>query len=288
MMTRMEQPIKLIPLQPQHIPLGMQLKSWANWNQVEADWRLLLQLSKGGTFVATIQGKPVGTAVTIHYHTFFWIGMVLVNPTYRGKGVGTYLLKAALAYAKPEGAVMLDATALGQPLYQSLGFQAIGEVARLERNTPTLFSIPPHYNIQAMRQKDLGLVIGYDQDKIQFRRALLLQDFYERAPAFAFKALQGETLMGFCLGRSGSHFHHIGPIVADNREVAQALLAQALLAAPRRPLIIDVPIREKDWLAYLVERGFTMQRSFTRMCIGDQQHVHESLQQYAIAGPALA
>lgn len=285
----MDQTIQLVSLQHQHIPLGMQLKTWANWNQVEADWNLLLELSHGGAFVAHYQGKPVGTALTINYQKkFYWIGMVLVDPTYRGLGVGTCLLKAALEYAQPKGTVMLDATALGQPLYQSLGFQIMEKVTRLESPAPILFPVGHPCDIHAMSPADLTAVSAYDQSKVQFNRALLLKNFYDRAPAYAFKAIRGETLVGFCLGRSGSHFHQIGPIMAENPEVAQALLYQALLAAPSRPLIIDVPMAETTWVTSLTQQGFAIQRSFTRMYLGEKQCAHESLNQYAIAGPALA
>lgn len=285
----MEDLIELIPFQQQHIPFGMQLKSWANWNQLEADWNLLLNLSSGGAFVATIGGEPVGTTITINYQeAFYWIGMVLVAPANRGKGIGRHLLKAALTYALPKGPVMLDATALGQPLYQSLGFQVVGEVVRMECEVPTVVPGPSNFEIQNIKQEDLSVLSSYDKRHLQFDRSLLLQDFFKRAPASAFKAVRGESLMGYCLGRAGSHFHHIGPIVAENEEIAQALLAAACRTVAQLPLIIDVPNNKEHWVKSLRTRGFTAQRSFARMCNGEQYLTHQSLNPFAVAGPALA
>lgn len=284
----MKDSITLLDLKVEHISLGMQLKEWANWNQVEADWQLLLEMSMGGTFVATFDGKPVGTVVTIPYEEAFnWIGMVLVNPSFRGKGIGTRLLQAALDYAAPIGPVLLDATAMGQPLYTSLGFQSIGEIARLELSLPV--SIPRSGNllIRPMRHNDLIHLMAYDQHKAKFNRAAVLQDFFQRSPGYAFVAYQNEQLVGYCLGRAGSRFEHLGPLVANRQEIAVALLAHALAVAPQRPLIMDIPLTHTDWYAFLLKQGFGLQRLFTRMGLGDQGQALASLDQYAIAGPAL-
>ncbi len=284
----MKDSIALLDLKAEHISLGMQLKEWANWNQVKADWQLLLEMSMGGTFVATFDGRPVGTVVTVPYEEAFnWIGMVLVNPAFRGKGIGTRLLQVALDYAAPIGPVLLDATAMGQPLYTSLGFQSIGEIARLELSLPV--SIPTSVNllIRPMRHNDLIHLMAYDQHKAKFNRATVLRDFFQRSPRYAFVAYQNEALVGYCLGRAGSRFEHLGPLVANQQEIAVALLAHALAAAPQRPLIMDIPLIHTGWQAYLLQQGFSLQRLFTRMCLGDRGQVMDSLSQYAIAGPAL-
>lgn len=277
----------LLAFRNEHIPLGMQLKEWANWNQVEADWKLLLSMSKGGAFVGTYGGKKVGTVVTITYEeAFSWIGMVLVDPRFRGKGMGTSLLKAALDYALPVGPVLLDATAMGQPLYHSLGFQNIGEVARLTLAKPISISASSNLIIKAVQNEYLAPMITYDQGKVKFNRAVVIEDFFQRTPEYALVAYQNERIVGYCLGRVGSRFEHIGPLVADHKEVAKALLSCALAAAPQRSLIMDVPL-QSDWYTWLLQQGFTVQRLFTRMCLGDPKSAFESLAQYAIAGPAL-
>lgn len=277
----------LLAFGEEHIPLGMRLKQWAKWNQVEADWKLLLSMSRGGAFVGTYNDKKVGTLVTVTYNeAFSWIGMVLVDPRFRGKGIGTLLLKAAIEYALPVGPVLLDATAMGQPLYHSLGFQNIGEIARLALAKPVPIAASSNLIIKVVQSEHLASMITYDQEKVTFNRAVVIEDFFQRTPEYALVAYQNERLVGYCLGRVGSRFEHIGPLVADNREVAKTLLSYALAAAPQRALIMDVPL-QSDWYAWLLQQGFAVQRLFTRMCLGDQRKADDSLAQYAIAGPAL-
>ena len=284
----MVESIELIPFRADHIPLGMQLKNWARWNQVAEDWELLLRMSLGGSFVAMYQGKPAGTTLTIAYaNSFSWIGMVLVDPAYRGRGIGTHLLRNALTFAQSQGPVLLDATALGQPLYHSLGFEAIGEVARLQLAAPRSIVSSRVGDIRSVQVEDLPKLLAYDQRKVQFKRAVLLEDFLRRGPAYAFVAYQDQQLVGYTLGRTGSHFHHIGPLVAEKQEVGQALLKQAMAAAPPQALIIDVPMIQEGWYAWLIQQGFFLQRPLTRMCLGSAEKALYSLNQYAIAGPAL-
>src|SRR5215813_13986469 len=100
------------------IPAGMRLKDVSGWNQTEHDWHRFLNASPSGCFVAEANGEVIGTAATISYEDkFAWIGMVLVDPGHRGKGIGTHLLERAVKYldTAKTPTVKLDATPLGKP-----------------------------------------------------------------------------------------------------------------------------------------------------------------------------
>src|SRR5437868_13271028 len=115
------------------IPAGMRLKDIAGWDQTEADWRIFLNASRDGCFVAEVGGVVRGTATTIVYGgRFAWVGMVLVDPEHRGQGMGTALLKKSIAYLDSIQApcIKLDATPLGKPIYEKLGFATEYELER--------------------------------------------------------------------------------------------------------------------------------------------------------------
>src|ERR1700753_4315332 len=78
-------------------------------------------------------GKIVGTAATLPYEDkFAWIGMVLVDPDYRNRGIGTTLLHRAVEYLDGAGieTLKLDATTAGKPLYEKIGFVTEYEIDR--------------------------------------------------------------------------------------------------------------------------------------------------------------
>ena len=56
---------------------------------------MLLQLAPAGSFAAVADDRIVGTAIGIDYGTFGWIAMMLVDPAWRGRGIGARLLEEA-------------------------------------------------------------------------------------------------------------------------------------------------------------------------------------------------
>src|SRR5438105_11990396 len=122
------------------VPLGMRLKEQAGWNQTEADWQRCLDLQPDGCFVAEWNDTPVGTTTTCVFGNVAWIAMVLVDANHRGKGIGKALMNHALEYLDSAGvaSIRLDATPLGQPLYEKLGFRVQFPLARFEG------VLPPH------------------------------------------------------------------------------------------------------------------------------------------------
>ena len=117
------------------IPAGLRLCRLANWNQVAADWQFFLDSSPYGCRVAEDDaGGVIGTVTTIAYGgAFAWIGMVLVDPQHRRRGVGTRLLKEALDVIGDAMTARLDATPAGRAVYTPLGFCDEYELQRMER-----------------------------------------------------------------------------------------------------------------------------------------------------------
>ena len=117
--------VDLRPMTAADVADGMRLKAEAGWNQVDADWRRFLALGGEGCFVAEREGRVVGSVTTCRFGPIGWVAMLLVEKAQRGAGIGRGLLIRALEHLEAAGArsVRLDATALGRPLYESLGFR---------------------------------------------------------------------------------------------------------------------------------------------------------------------
>src|SRR5215831_16405050 len=107
------------------IEAALTLQRLEGWNQTERDWSRLLQLEPAGCFAAEVDGRVVGTVTTTAYgRALAWIGMMLVAPEHRRRGIGRQLFSAALDHLCASGiaAVKLDATPAGQSLYEAFGF----------------------------------------------------------------------------------------------------------------------------------------------------------------------
>ena len=158
------------------IPAAMQLKEAAGWNQTEADWQRLLALEPNGCFAAVKDDCLVGTTTTTTYgNDLAWIGMVLVDPQQRRQGIASQLMNVAIDYLKDKVAtVKLDATALGQPVYERLGFQV---ESRLERWS----GISNAHNADASQALDYGDLLILDRAAFTADRSKLIEKLIDDA-----------------------------------------------------------------------------------------------------------
>ena len=168
-------PIAIRPMLPADLELGMRLKADAGWNQVEADWRRSLDLAPEGCFVALADGQPAGTTTTCAFGPVGWLAMVLVDAQYRGQGIGRALLEHALEHLDNRGiaSVRLDATPLGRPLYEKLGFVAEYELARFAGQPSAVAGSSPH--VEPATVEDVDPIVALDRRSTGTDRARLVQ-----------------------------------------------------------------------------------------------------------------
>jgi hypothetical protein len=99
-------------------------------------------------------------------------------------------------------------------------------------------------------------------------------------------ALRQGRVCGLLLGRDGRTSQQLGPLVADDVPIAQALLARGL-AAIEGPVYIDLADAKKSVRAWLAEHGFTAQRPLTRMLLRRAASFEDAARTFAVAGPEL-
>jgi GNAT superfamily N-acetyltransferase len=272
------------------IPAGMRLKEISGWNQTAQDWHRFLDASPNGYFVAEVDSKVVGTATTIRYEDkFAWIGMVLVDPEYRSRGIGTRLLEKAIAFLDEARipTMKLDATPLGKPLYEKLGFVTEYEVERLvlKRDAEDLSPSRPNQTQGRISNAELDLVIAQDRELFGANRGDLLKSLHRDAPELTSAVWNGGKLRGYIFGRKGSFADHIGPLMATNRESCQSLLASFLQASTRENLIVDCLKTNTVAAELLGQHGFRYSRPLTRMYRGKNEFPGKAGELCAIVGP---
>src|ERR1700694_4643986 len=111
----------------------MRLKEAAGWNQTPGDWRNVMTLAPDGCFGMDCDGALRATATAVCYgRELAWIGMVLTDPAFRGRGLARNLMEHALDYLRGRGVgwVKLDATDMGHVLYERLGVRGGSGIER--------------------------------------------------------------------------------------------------------------------------------------------------------------
>jgi ribosomal protein S18 acetylase RimI-like enzyme len=99
---------------------------------------VLQGLAGGGTrpWVACVDGRPACALVTFLHESDCYVTFVAAPPQFRGRGLAGELLRTALRAARDEhGATSttLEATTLGAPVYERLGYVTLGELGMWER-----------------------------------------------------------------------------------------------------------------------------------------------------------
>ena len=272
------------------IPSGMRLKEIAGWNQTVQDWGRFLAASPGGCFVAELDGKVCGTATTISYEErFAWVGMVLVDPEFRGRGLGATLLARAIEHldASKVSTIKLDATPLGKPLYEKLGFMSEYEIERWTLRTSSASSTKTHRSRPPglLSPDSLDSIFELDRDIFGADRSSLLESLHQEVPDFTFAIRNADIVEGYGFGRRGCYADHLGPWMATDAQVARQLLEAFLESCGRDTVVVDC-LRSNTMARSLLQSfGFTYSRPLTRMYRGANLHPGRVERLCAILGP---
>src|SRR5690606_29683958 len=176
-------------------------------------------------------------------------------------------------------------TPAGRQVYVKLGFQDEYGLSRMVAGSLSSEHLTPSTATPLMSE-DLEDVRPIDQGVFGADRISLLRWMLEGAPDLAFKVTSGDGLLGYCFGRPGYNYSHVGPIIAANADVAKDLASAAMQQCGDKPVILDVPHGDKAWHEWLQSIGFTELRPFVRMYEGGNVGSQRSfLKQYAILGP---
>lgn len=266
--------------EPEHLDAAVELSRQAGWPHRKEDWALVLSLSKG--FVAVENGRVVGTAMaTLLGETCASVNMVIVDETMRGRGLGRQLMNAALDAAENREC-RLTATADGLPLYEKLGFAACGEVRQ-------------HQGIPVATDKPAG--VAWAQTIVPAALAALDAQAFgaDRTALFAQLADKGRfavvkeqgVITGFAGLRAFGRGEVIGPVVAENAEIARDLIAFVLSERPGAFLRVDTTVDTGlgPWLAEQglghVGGGIAMRRATT------ETPADKTLKTFALTSQAL-
>jgi hypothetical protein len=136
-----------------------------------------------------------------------------------------------------------------------------------------------------MTRDDLSAVLAVDRDVVGADRRALIEWQMEGAPEYAWVNEAHGRITGFALGRHGFNAAHIGPVIANDAQVARELVTACLHRQTGKPFIIDATQHNAEWYAWLESSGFRELRPFVRMYRGSAPTTGLPANQYAILGP---
>ncbi|MEW1644468.1 GNAT family N-acetyltransferase [Streptomyces sp. NPDC091219] len=225
------------------------------WPREEHKWGFLLSAGKGYGIDAP-EGGLLAACVVTEYGPqdrpdLAAIGMVLVAERYARQGMGRRLMRHVVSLMGTTP-LTLHATSSGRPLYEELGFKATGR-AETVRGHFTWAGPESPIATRAATAEDLTGILRLDETVFGTDRTPLIT----RLPAFADQlrvAEENGRIIGYAAAWPNMDTQVVGPLIAQDTETAQALLA-SLAARTDRPLRTDIDVRHETLLSWAKGHG---------------------------------
>jgi predicted N-acetyltransferase YhbS len=199
------------------------LSQAVRWPHRAGDWQFVLRVGTG--YVAEQEGAVIGTGLCWKQgdgHAS--LGMIIVSPEHQGKGIGRELMRLVLEELG-DRCVLLNATAAGQPLYERMGFAAIGT---LYQHQGILAAMPPvalddGARVRPAAPEDLPAVIALASRATGMARDALVRELAGMGEVSVLE--RDGAPLGFSIMRQFGRGRVIGPLVAADADGAKALIA---------------------------------------------------------------
>ena len=231
----MQEPSALDALTAADIHTCWQLSQALRWPHREADWQQFISWAKahGAALAVRADGQLIGCGLAWQWGDEQGsIGMVIVDNAWQRRGIGKRLFKGLLQALEGRD-VMLQATAQGRPLYESLGFTAIGHARQFHGHWQPPVEAGPTSSLatdeltRLLQPQDLPALLAYDQRERGLTRPALLQALLAQMDADERCAVSMDAhgrLCGYGILRRFGRGWVVGPLLADGADRAVALV----------------------------------------------------------------
>ena len=237
---------------------------WAareGWNPGIHDAELFYLADRQGFFAGELDGQMVAAGSAVCYdEQFAFCGLYIVDPAFRGRGLGFALTEARLAYCGDRN-VGIDGVLENVDIYRRVGYNPFHLNHRFQKEA----SVQPfdRESIQRVGAEHLEGIMQFDRRCFPAARESFLTAWLHQADGCALVFLDRGQIRGFAARRTCLQGHKIGPLFADNLHVARELFCALQEGIVGEPVILDVPENNPDALQLASENA--MQEIFATM-----------------------
>ena len=253
-------------MRPDEIPLAIDWAAAEGWNPGLADASCFSSVDPEGFLIGEIDGAPAATISCVNYDArFSFLGFYMVRPDLRGKGYGLRIWNAAVAHAAAR-VIGLDGVVAQQDNYKKSGFALAyanirygGKVA-----TPEM----PRADVTALGDVPFADVAADDATVFPASRPSFLRTWIGTPGHVGCALLRDGKLAGWGVIRPCLKGRKIGPLVADDRAAAEAVLSALLARVGGGEIFLDVPGVNREAIALAESLGLAPVFETARMYTG--------------------
>lgn len=245
------------------VALALEWAANEGWNPGLHDADAFLAADPDGFFVSRIDHRPVATLSAVRYgEGFGFLGLYITAPDMRGHGYGIGVWRAGRAHL--EGRVVgLDAVPDQENTYARDGFvthcRTTRHVLASTKSVPAARRRP----VDA-RELPLQTLLAYDHNLFPDERSAFLTAWRTMPGVACLAVIDGDQLLGWAARRACLQGHKVGPLFANDAEIANDLLC-SLAKDVAGPLYLDIPDPNAAGRALAARHGMTPVFSTVRM-----------------------
>ncbi len=242
---------------------------WAakeGWNPGLYDADAFFATDPKGYFMGFLGNTPIASLSAVSYGPDFgFLGFYIVKPEYRGKGYGWKLWQTALKHLKTQN-IGLDGVVAQQENYKRSGFTRAYANIRHEGTGGN--TSPKSICIVPLARVPFNILLAYDRQMFPAKRAAFLKLWINQPKSLALGYMKNGKLLGYGMVRPCKVGYKVGPLFADNENIADELFQQFRAFTGKEKIYLDVPEVNKNALAlakkYSMKPMFETARMYTK------------------------
>jgi GNAT superfamily N-acetyltransferase len=253
-------------MRPDEISMAVDWAAAEGWNPGLADDACFASVDTEGFFIAELDGKPVATVSCVNYDArFAFLGFYIVRADFRGKGIGLRIWNAAIAHAGAR-VIGLDGVTAQQENYKKSGFQLA--YANVRYGGTVAAPAAPRADIMALTDVPFAAVEADDATVFPAPRSSFLRAWIGASGHIGCALMRDGQLAGWGVIRPCRKGFKIGPLVADDRATAEAVLSALLAKVGGGEIFLDVPSINGEAIALAQDFGLAPVFETARMYTG--------------------
>lgn len=240
--------VEFLPIQFAQLKIVLQWAADEGWNPGINDAEIFWHTDPQAFYGIFYAGKLIGGGAIVQYNQQFgFMGLFIVLPEYRSKGLGKYLWykrRDTLLNRLPKNAsIGMDAVLAMQPFYAQGGFHL---AFKDERHLLKGRHFEICKNITEINSSDFEHILAFDKLCFSTNRNQFLKAWLFQSQSYSFKYTADDKIQGFIVLRKALHGYKIGPLFANNYQVAEELLKAGLNVVNGSDVFMDIPTANKS------------------------------------------